>query len=140
MQEEIIRKSWADRLKIVFWLLLLIGVGVIVLIAIRGQKLISPSSDLYQVVFLDNDQVYFGKLNAVDEDLWSLTDVYYLRAGPSVLDESGEQERKVDLIKLGTELHQPRDEMFINREHVIFYEDIGEQSVIRQTIREHERK
>ena len=68
-------------------------------------------------------------------DFIKLTDIYYLRAGTVQKGEAGELPSQVDLIKLGSELHGPRDEMIINREHVIFYEEIGDQSEIRKLIR-----
>lgn len=124
------------KLRIVFWVLILAGVALVGLILLRGQQLVIRSPEAYQAVFLDNNQVYFGKLKSVNRDFWSLTDIYYLRAGTvQQIGEGGETQ--VDLVKLGAELHAPKDEMIINKEHVIFYEDISENGEIMKLIRRH---
>lgn len=129
-------KSWGEKLRIVFWILILAGTALVVLILFRGQQLVIRSPDAYQAVFLDNNQVYFGKLKSVNRDFWSLSDIYYLRAG--TVQQIGQgTETQIDLVKLGGELHAPRDEMIVNKEHVIFYEDIGDNSEIMKLIRSH---
>lgn len=116
-------------MRIVFWILVLIGVIVVIIGVWRGDDLVVRTKDNYQAVFLDNNQVYFGKLENIGRGLWSLTDVYYLR--------SGEAQQGTDLIKRGAELHAPKDEMIINKEHVLFYEEIGETNEIMNLIRQH---
>lgn len=135
------QKSWAERLKIVFWIVIIAGAVFVVVIVLRGQRLLVRTPSAYQAVFLDNGQVYFGKLGAVNRDFLSLTDIYYLRAGSIQSPPSGgtppEAGQKIDLIKLGAELHAPKDEMIINREHVLFYEDINENGEVMRLIRKH---
>ena len=72
--------------------------------------------DAYQAVFLSNDQIYFGRLKNVSSDYLILKDVYYVKVG-----ESGAGQ----LIKLGaTEPHGPKDEMIINKDQVMFWENL----------------
>lgn len=133
-----LEKSWSERLKVIFWVVIILGTVLVLWIVIAGNKLLVRTSDGYQAVFLDNGQVYFGKLKAANRDFLSLTDIYYLRAGslqPSA--DGAPQAAGVDLVKLGAELHAPRDEMIINREHVLFYEDITESGQVMQLIRKH---
>jgi len=106
-------QSTGSRTKKILWLIIAIGIVVVILAVVFGQRASRRKADIYEAVFLDNNQVYFGKLSG----------------------EAGELPSQVDLIKLGSELHGPRDEMIINREHVIFYEEIGDQSEIRKLIR-----
>jgi len=132
-------KSWSEKLKIVFWIVILAAVVLVVYMLVRGQSLVIRAPGTYQAVFLDNNQVYFGRLKSVNRDLWSLTDVYYLRAGTIQNAGSGSVgEGQLDLIKLGGELHGPRDEMVINKTHVIFYEEMGENAEIMKLIRKHQ--
>src|SRR3990167_8126851 len=131
-------KSWSEKLKIVFWIVILAAVVLVVYMLVRGQSLVTRAPDNYQAVFLDNNQVYFGRLKSVNRDLWSLTDIYYLRAGTVQNAGTGSPEDKLDLIKLGGELHGPLDEMIINKEHVVFYEDISESGEIMKLIRKHQ--
>lgn len=125
-----------NRLRIVFWIVIIVGAVLVFVILIRGQELVIRHPETYQAVFLDNDQVYFGKLKPLNRDFWSLTDIYYLRAG-TIQQAGTEGSPQIDLIKLGAELHAPRDEMIINKAHVIFYEDIGENSEVMKLIKKH---
>ncbi|MBI4050338.1 MAG: hypothetical protein HY398_02720 [Candidatus Doudnabacteria bacterium] len=129
------QKSWPERLKIVFWIVIILGAALVVVIVLRGQRLLIRTPTAYQAVFLDNGQVYFGKLAAVNRDFLSLTDIYYLRAGS--IQQGGQTEGQIDLIKLGAELHAPRDEMIINKAHVLFYEDLNETGEVLRLIRKH---
>ncbi len=135
---------------LVFWLIIIAGLTLVVIVLVRGQQLVIRKPEAYQAVFLDNGQVYFGKFRSVSRDLWSLTDIYYLRAGtiqpaspaggqaaPTGGQAGQEGTGQIDLIKLGAELHAPRDEMIINKEHVIFYEDLGEGGEVMKLIRKH---
>ncbi len=73
-------------------------------------------ADAYQAVFLANDQIYFGRLKNVNSDYLLLKDVYYVKVG-----ESGSGQ----LIKLGaSEPHGPKDEMIINKDQVMFWENL----------------
>lgn len=83
-------------------------------------------STVYQAVFLTNDQIYFGHLKNISSDYLILYDVYYVK-----IDESGAGK----LVKLGQiEPHRPVNEMIINREHVLFWENLNPDSPVAQTI------
>lgn len=83
----------------------------------------------YQAVFLANDQIYFGKLKGIDSPYPILDDVYYVK----LEDEKATSGR---LVKLGiVEPHGPKDQMIINREHILFWENLKQDSSIVQTIR-----
>ena len=88
----------------------------------------------YQAVFLDNDQVYFGKIRNAKSTYVTLTDVYYF--GPST--RSGQEENDdVVLVKLGSEVHGPTDEMKILRDHILFIETLADDSRVVRAIREY---
>lgn len=83
----------------------------------------------YQAVFLESDQIYFGKLKDIESKYPILEDVYYVKL---------EDERAVSgrLVKLGIyEPHGPRDQMILNRDHILFWENLKTDSAIIQTIR-----
>lgn len=135
-------KSWVSKLRAVFWILMVVGVGVVILVLVRGDGLVIRSPGAYQAVFLDNGQVYFGKLESLNKDFLSLRDIYYLRAGIPVQQGSSQADpslsgAQLDLIKLGSELHAPKDEMIINKGHVLFYEDLNESGEVMKLIRKH---
>lgn len=101
----------------------------------------------YQAVFLTNGQVYFGKLSQPNSMYATLTDIYYLQVtqpsiqGPQDANAQNQQKQQaqISLVKLGNELHGPKDEMIINREHIMFYEDLKEDGKVVQTIREYQK-
>jgi|SRR3989338_1832623 len=89
-------------------------------------KLADPDS--YQAVFLNNDQIYFGHLKRAsqDQNYLFLTDVYYVRVGEGSVGQ---------LVKLGQiEPHRPTNEMIINKDHILFWENLSPDSPVVQTI------
>jgi uncharacterized membrane protein len=99
--------------------------------------------DKYQAVFLTNGQVYFGKL-ANSGDYMQLSDVYYLQVQQDVQGATEEQseevakdkESQVSLAKLGSELHGPEDAMQINRDQVLFWENLTDNSKVVSAIKQ----
>jgi hypothetical protein len=95
----------------------------------------------YQAVFLSNGQVYFGKL-AEDGSNWiTLTDIYYLQTSQTQPLQQGAtdtskitDQSKIQLVKLGSELHGPEDVMHIERDKVLFWENMTENSKVVQAI------
>lgn len=88
--------------------------------------------DLYQAVFLNNNQIYFGKLKNINSRFLLLQDVYYVQLSGTDA-ESGTPKGRI--VKLGEiETHGPMDEMVINRDHVIFWENMRSNSQVVQTI------
>lgn len=78
----------------------------------------------YHAVFLKDNQIYFGKLQRITTQRFiSLKDVYYLR-------NINEEVLSVDLVKLGSEIHAPEDEMHINVEHILFWEKLQDDGPI----------
>ena len=99
----------------------------------------------YQAVFLTNGQVYFGKLSDVSATYATLNDIYYLQVTTPPLQgsqddqASAQAQQQLSLVKLGNELHGPVDEMKINRDQMLFYEDIKEDGRVMQAIREYQK-
>jgi hypothetical protein len=85
----------------------------------------------YQAVFLDNGQVFFGKLADTGSPYLTLRDVYYVQT----LVEREKKKTANLLIKRGSEWHNP-DFMRINSRHVVVIEPVGSESRVAQLIRE----
>lgn len=92
--------------------------------------------DEYQAVFLSNGQVYFGKLKDLNSTYAKLTDIYYLQVKQAVQPKQGDtnQSNNVQLVKLGQELHGPEDAMQINRDQVVFWENLKKSGKVTQAI------
>lgn len=91
----------------------------------------------FQAVFLTNGQVYFGKFTSINNQYVVLTDIYYLQVQQTVQPKSGSSSsnnQQVSLAKLGGELHGPEDQMFINRDQVLFWENLKNSGKVVQAI------
>lgn len=131
-----------NRLYIIIFVILLIAVFSYLTISNVGSK-----NNKWQAVFLENNQVYFGKLD-ITKDFYILTKVYYLQseserkenkianpASPSI-----DEEKITKLIKLGNELHGPEDQMFIEKSKVLFWENMKDSSNIVKSIEAFEKE
>ena len=113
----------------------------------NGVSVEDSATSGYQAVFLSNGQVYFGKLSGMSASYATLKDIYYLQVTtpPNAVDASqlnqqqAQQQQQLTLVKLGEELHGPVDEMRINRDQILFYEDIKEDGRVVQAIREYQK-
>lgn len=139
------------------WIVLAVVILLVIVGAVLFRDKLFPSQDGektgtqaeetlsgYQAVFLTNGQVYFGKLSDVSATYATLNDIYYLQVTQPPLQGSqpeGAQQAQpqLSLVKLGQELHGPVDEMKINREQILFFEDIKEDGRVMQAIREYQK-
>lgn len=97
-------------------------------------------TDKYQAVFLNSQdgQVYFGKLEVFNNDLYQLTDIYYVRVENPIQPEGANQpaQPNISLAKLGNELHGPQDAMYINRAQVLYWENLKDDGQVVTAIKE----
>lgn len=94
-------------------------------------------SDKYQAVFLTNGQVYFGKLYKLDRERYRLNDIFYLQAQSNANNPQATAEAQtsdVQLVKLGSEVHGPEDEMIIGKEQVLFFENLKKDGKVTESI------
>ena len=85
----------------------------------------------YQAIFMDNGQVFFGKMENSGAAYPLLRDVYYIgrQASPD-----GKQVKNI-LVKRGNEWHGP-EYMYINRQHIVVVEPVSATSRVAQLIKE----
>jgi hypothetical protein len=126
------------------------AIASIVLLAVLGGWLLYRTSmgayidnNKYQAVFFTNGQVYFGKLHKLSGGYFKLDDIYYLQAKADATpgntsenpqETSTNQSSDVELIKLGQEVHGPDDEMIINKDQVLFFENLKKDGTVTQSI------
>jgi len=123
----------------------------------KASKVVKDNYELkidqgkYQAVFLTNGQVYFGKVMSHNEEFIEVTDIYYLQVVPVLQqkDEGGEgnedenqqqqqQQTELSLVKLGNELHGPLDRMMLNKDQVMFIEDMKDDSKVTEAIKRYQ--
>jgi cyclophilin family peptidyl-prolyl cis-trans isomerase len=99
----------------------------------------------YQAVFLNGGQVYFGQVTSLNNSYLRLQDIYYLRVNQTVQPDQNATSQQstqndVSLVKLGCELHGPQDEMLINREQIIFWENLKEDGQVAKAVAEYQKQ
>ncbi len=133
------------------WIILALVVVVLIVLAVLFRDKFSSKSGTgeiksaeYQAVFLTNGQVYFGKMSGSKETYVVLKDIFYLQVQNPPIQGSQQQQQQqqqaqpqLSLVKLGNELHGPVDEMHINREQILFYEDMKADGKVIQAIKEY---
>ena len=120
---------------------------MLVVVVMGGGKGLDSAvkKDQYQAVFLNSQdgQVYFGKLEAYNEQYYRLTDIFYVRVEQKIQPEgqaaSTQAQQSISLAKLGNELHGPDDEMFIAKDKVLFWENLKESGQVVTAIREYKK-
>jgi len=117
----------------------LVAAGMFLWISSKNNAVPVPASDKYQAVFLQNGQVYFGKLEVNGEWL-SLREIYYLQVPSALQQGSGNANQNFQLVKLGTELHGPEDAMHLPREAVNFWENLKDDSQAVRAIRTYQQQ
>lgn len=108
----------------------------------------SFNQDAYHAVFLSNNQVYFGKVESAGGQYVKLTDIYYLilkrplqQQTPEGAEGENQQAKpEYTVVKLGNELHGPKDEMSINRDQILFVEELKNDSKVVQAIEQFKQK
>lgn len=112
-------------------------VGFTVVSSVRQSfNLEEVVSKSWSAVFLTNGQVYFGHVSNSDDEYVTLKDIYYLKLNDKSLQPEAKdlKDAKISLIKLGKELHGPKDKMYINRDQILFIEELKNNSRIVQSI------
>lgn len=102
------------------------------------------NDDNLQAVFLNGGQVYFGKIDDLNDNFLRMSNIYYLRVNQAVQPDqqaAGSQQQTtandISLVKLGCELHGPQDEMLINRDQVVFWENLKGDGQVAKAVDEY---
>jgi hypothetical protein len=119
----------------------LLAIAIIVVAGLwYKQNYLGGFEKEWQAVFLSNGQVYFGKIAKNNRAEIKLKDIYYLQVTQPLQQteetttDANAKQGELSLVKLGSELHGPTDVMTINRDHVLFIEDIKDDSNVVQAI------
>ena len=125
---------------IVALILALGAVGYLTFQAYGSEVASKIDKTKYQAVFFDNGQVYFGKLEIMNNEFYKLTNVFYVQSEASTAENSEADAGTVTnqkLIKRGAEVYGPEDEMIINKSQVTIIENLKPDSQVSQLIRDY---
>lgn len=118
-------------------------IGAIIALTVSGDNSVKPESSYIntgklQAVFLNTGQVYFGHIVSLNNKYFVVTNIYYLQTagGTSTTGASSSTaaNTSVTLVKLGCELHQPYDQMVINRDQVTFWENLEDNGQVAKAV------
>lgn len=134
--------SWGIR---IIGILAVAGVLLSAAALLRAEKLSSGSelpadlnNDRIKAIFLDNGQVYFGKLKAANNQFALLEEPYYLERRtvlqePVEEGEEAETEERISLTALGGEglqIHSPEQAMYIPWDTILYIENLQDDSEV----------
>ncbi|MEI6237041.1 MAG: hypothetical protein WCP03_00365 [Candidatus Saccharibacteria bacterium] len=140
-------KGRIDGLKLIF--VIMLGAVAVLLIALVAYIVVyktdvsvtsKVNKDQYQAVFLNSadGQVYFGKLKELNRNYYQLSDIYYVRVQTVQPDKNTTQtQQSISLAKLGNEIHGPEDVMYINKDSVMFWENLKADGQVVKAITEY---
>jgi flagellar basal body-associated protein FliL len=140
------KKSDGKTMRIMNVIILVLGaliIGLIALyVAVGGSKAENKYVDnsKFQAVFLNGGQVYFGKIHSLNSKFITVDNIYYLRVNQQVQPNqtatanTAAANQDVSLAKLGCELHGPTDVMIINRDQVLFWENLKTDGQVSKAI------
>lgn len=143
------RPSLSKLQKAVLAVILLVVLAVLATIAwsvFAARSVVAGNIDnsKHQAVFLTTGQAYFGKLEIVNDNYLKLTQVFYVQPEKSDQPADGEEleapaaNNNLQLVKLGDEVHGPEDSMVINRDQVLFFENLKSNSKVSQLIKQYQ--
>ncbi len=111
-------------------------IAVILLGVVVAWQLLSSQiqSDKYQAVFLNNGQVYFGKLHGYYGSKPYMTEVHYFQANSQTAATESSSANQL-LVKLGSEVHAPEGKIILNKDAIMFVENLTEESKVTEAIK-----
>lgn len=96
----------------------------------------------YQAVTLSNGQTFFGQIQQYGPGTYVLSDVYYLQATAETTDTAETDPAIVEddagsglqLVKLVDDVHQPLNYIVLNKDQVIYWQNLNTASPIIEAI------
>ena len=120
-----------------FGAVIVLLIALVASIALTGNDNESKFVDTgkLQAVFLQTGQVYFGNIKTLNDKYFVLTNIYYLQtSSSSTSTTTAAANTSVSLVKLGCELHEPYDQMVINRTQVTFWENLQSNGQVAKAV------
>lgn len=119
-----------------------LGMAVILMLIFGGSKTSNQGqyvdSKKMQAVFLNGGQVYFGNITNTNDKFMRMSNIYYLRVNQQVQPNGNSSSNQdISLVKLGCELHGPDDQMVINQDQVIFWENLKTDGQVAKAVAEY---
>jgi len=142
------RRGKLKKFKMKHIAMAVVAAVVIIVLLLGGLFLYRSStganieSDKFQAVFLTNGQVYFGKLQTLNSEYMKINNIFYLQTKAAASSTnpqktSDQSATDVQLIKLGSEIHGPEDQMIISKTQILFFENLKSDGTVSKTIQKY---
>ena len=122
------------RLSIVRTLILILIAGAVVGIGRFAYESAQGAGAGYSAVLLTTGDIYFAKVVGEQGHYTMLRDIYYPQVAQNA---DGTQAQDVQIVKFGNELHGPKDEIRVNRDHIFMIQPLRSDSRVLETIAEY---
>jgi len=134
------------RLTQLLSIVLLLGIAIILAFVCLAIGRTSNSNegqyvnkDQYQAVFLNNGQVYFGHVLNMNGKYVRMSSIYYLTQSSD--SSTSSTSSNYSLVKLGCQqIHDPTDQMVINRDQVTFWENLNDSGKVVTSIKQFQKQ
>jgi hypothetical protein len=121
-----------QKFQIVIIVFLLLAFGIL------GYVLTVKRSDIKETdqyaVFLTNGQIYFGHLS-LHRDFIVLKNVFYPQSNDFLRNDG--TKKKITLQRLGNELHGPENTIHINKDQIMYFEKLRDDSKVNEAIKKY---
>lgn len=134
--------KWTSVLLLVSGTVLVVALVAMIAFSKSQEESKYVNKDQYQAVFLNGGQVYFGKITSLNDKYIAMGNIYYLRVNQAVqpTDNKTDASNDVSLVKLGCELHGPQDQMVINTDQVVFWENLKTDGQVAKAVAEYQKQ
>ena len=140
--------GWGTKILVIIIVIVVILIGLYLVSkytdwnVLNVNKTATVKTTGWQAVFLSNGQVYFGQIVNLSNDQLVLEEIYYLQVTQQIQpapegQQPQEAQQNLSLVKLGNELHGPKDKMQINMDHVLFTEELKADSSVVSAIKDY---
>lgn len=116
------------------FVLTIFALAAITAIAIWHSAASQINTNQYQAVFLSNGQAYFGKLHDYYTGRPYMTDVYYFQSNNQPAGSTQTASGNQLLVKLGQEIHAPENKLILNKDSILFVENLSDSGKVVEAI------
>jgi hypothetical protein len=97
-----------------------------------GQSNSAKDTDGYWAVYLDSGQIFYGRKDKQNQNYVTMNNVFYYQPGVRSV-----KAENIRIIKVGTEIHQPQDYIYINKQHIERQEQLSDDSKVVEAIKKY---
>lgn len=136
------RKKFSFK-KLIKPLIIIVTIGLLLFggfLLFKSATSSSIDANKYQAVHLVNGMNYYGKLQTLNGGYMKLTEIYYVQLKTGITEDEAKSAldlKNIELVKWGNEIQGPTDEMVINKDQIVSFENLKEDGKVVQAIKKY---